>query len=156
MRFGIHINNLPIQQIFKLPNTIPNNKPTPKSRKEGRKFKQKQEPQIKTCFEKSRPASRNAFWTSNKPFLVSGVPPLYTKLTSMWNNVSAVCFESYNYYFMFIPWKPLLQVLMQAQIQVVQFDDLCQLDQYCRWTLSANSINEQSVHDVICQCLRGL
>lgn len=33
---------------------------------------------------------------------------------------------------MFIPWKPLLQVLMQAQIQVVQFDDQYQLDQYCR------------------------
>jgi hypothetical protein len=39
-------------------------------------IKQKEKPEIKTCFAKFRPASRKAFCTSSKPFLVSGVPPL--------------------------------------------------------------------------------
>ena len=33
---------------------------------------------VKTCFEKSSPASLKAFCTSSRPFRVSGVPPLCT------------------------------------------------------------------------------
>ena len=39
-------------------------------------IKNKQEPEVKTCFENSSPASRKAFCTSSRPLRVSGVPPL--------------------------------------------------------------------------------